>query len=57
MNTQRLIDFIKSVSVRLVLIVLALILVLIVASRNVEFNLEQELLTNQTQTETTGKLR
>lgn len=55
MNTQRLIDFVKSVGTRLLLVVLALILLLIVASRDVEFDLEQQQLTNETQTETTGK--
>ncbi len=42
MGVAQLIEFIKMVAQRLLVIVLAVILVMLVASRNVEFELEQQ---------------
>ena len=44
MGIAQLIEFIKMVAIRLVVIVMAVVLVMLVASRNVEFELEQQAL-------------
>lgn len=49
MGITQLMAFFQEAAKRMVLIMLALILVMIVASRNVEYRLEQEALTQQTQ--------
>ena len=49
MGITQLMIFIKEAAKRVVVIMLALILVMIVASRNVEYQLEQEALTEQVQ--------
>ena len=51
MGVTQLIEFLKTVGMRALVIVLAVILVMLVASRNVEFELEQETLAQQTQVE------
>ena len=47
----KLLEFINIVAKRALVIVLAVILVMLVASRNVEFELEQQALQEQIQTE------
>ena len=49
MGMTQLLDFIKEAAKRVVVIMLALILVMIIASRNVEYELEQSALTEQVQ--------
>ena len=49
MGITQLMIFVKEAAKRVVVIMLALILVMIVASRNVEYQLEQEALTEQVQ--------
>jgi len=49
MGMTQLLEFIKEAAKRVVVIMLALILVMIVASRNVEYELEQAALTEQVQ--------
>ena len=49
MGLAQLISFIKEAAVRLLVIMLAVILVMLVASRNVEYELEQEAVQQQTQ--------
>ena len=49
MGFAQLIGFIKEAAVRLLVIMLAVILVMLVASRNVEYELEQEAVQQQTQ--------
>ena len=51
MGVQQLIAFMKEALKRIVLIMLALILVMLVASRNVEYELEQDALQAQEQVE------
>ena len=49
MGLAQLISFIKEAAVRLLVIMLAVILVMLVASRNVEYELEQTAAQQQTQ--------
>ena len=49
MGLAQLISFIKEAAVRLLVIILAVILVMLVASRNVEYELEQEAAQQQIQ--------
>ena len=49
MGVKQLIAAIKEVVMRMIVIMLAVILVMIVASRNVEYELEQAALTEQVQ--------
>jgi len=49
MGMTQVIAFIKEAAKRVIVIMLALILVMIVASRNVEYELEQAALTEQVQ--------
>ena len=49
MGMTQLMEFIREAGKRVVVIMLALILVMIVASRNVEYELEQAALTEQVQ--------
>ena len=49
MGFAQLIGFIKEAAVRLLVIMLAVILVMLVASRNVEYELEQEAAQEQVQ--------
>lgn len=51
MGVAQLLEFIKMLAKRALVIVLAVILVMLVASRNVEFELEQQELQKQTQME------
>lgn len=51
MGVAQLIAFMKEAGKKVLVIVLAVILVLLVASRNVEFELEQQALQEQIQTE------
>ncbi|MBQ3257493.1 MAG: hypothetical protein IKK17_01000 [Oscillospiraceae bacterium] len=51
MGVGKLLEFINIVAKRALVIVLAVILVMLVASRNVEFELEQQALQEQIQTE------
>ena len=51
MGFAQLLGFIKEAAVRLLVIMLAVILVMLVASRNVEYELEQEALQAQEQVE------
>ena len=51
MGMTQLMEFIKEAGKRVVVIMLALVLVMIVASRNVEYELEQAALTEQVQTD------
>lgn len=51
MGIRQLITFIKEAAKRLLVIMLAVILVMLVASRNVEYELEQAALQEQTQVE------
>ena len=51
MGAAQLMEFIKMIASRALVIVLAVILVMLVASRNVEFELEQQALQEQIQTE------
>ena len=55
MGFAQLIGFIKEAAVRLLVIMLAVILVMLVASRNVEYELEQAALTEQVQMESEGQ--
>jgi len=50
-GVAKLLEFINIVAKRALVIVLAVILVMLVASRNVEFELEQQALQEQIQTE------
>ena len=56
MGIAQLIDFIKLAAKRLLVIILAVILVMLVASRNVEYKLEQEAQQAQTQVEQGNRL-
>ena len=56
MGAAQLMEFIKMIASRALVIVLAVILVMLVASRNVEFELEQQALQEQIQTEQGVKL-
>ena len=49
MGLVQLINFVKEAAVRLLVIMLAVILVMLVASRNVEYELEQAAAQEQTQ--------
>ena len=49
MGVTQLLNFIKEAGKRVIVIMLALILVMIVASRNVEYQLEQDAQTEQVQ--------
>ena len=49
MGVTQLLKFIKEAGKRVIVIMLALILVMIVASRNVEYDLEQAALSQQVQ--------
>ena len=51
MGIAQLMEFIKTIAAKALVIILAVILVLLVASRNVEFELEQEALQAQEQVE------
>ena len=51
MGITQLMEFIREAGKRVVVIMLALVLVMIVASRNVEYELEQAALTEQVQTD------
>lgn len=51
MGLGQLITFIKEAAKRLIVIMLAVVLVMLVASRNVEYELEQAALQEQTQIE------
>jgi len=57
MGVKQLIAAIKEVVMRMIVIMLAVILVMIVASRNVEYELEQEALNSDVQVEETVKTR
>ncbi len=52
MGVTQLLKFIKEAGKRVIVIMLALILVMIVASRNVEYELEQAALAEQVQLQT-----
>lgn len=56
MGVRQLILFIKEAAKRLVVIMLAVILVMLVASRNVEFELEKAAVEAQTQVEQNANL-
>lgn len=56
MSIGQLFGFLKNWAQKLLVIVLAAILVMLVASRNVEFDLEQEAQQEQTQVENTYRL-
>ena len=56
LSIAQMIGFIKNWAQKLLVIVLAVILVMLVASRNVEFELEQQAQQEKTQTENTGYL-
>ena len=51
MGIQQLVTFVKEAVKRVIVIMLALILVMLVASRNVEYELEQDAIQQQTQVE------
>lgn len=55
MGVTQFIGFIKEAAKRVIVIMLALILVMIVASRNVEYELEQDALTEQVQVDSAGQ--
>lgn len=55
MGVTQFMAFIKEAAKRVIVIMLALILVMIVASRNVEYELEQEALTEQVQVDSEGQ--
>ena len=55
MGVTQFIVFMKEAAKRVIVIMLALILVMIVASRNVEYELEQEALTEQVQVDSEGQ--
>ena len=55
MGMTQFMEFMKEAVKRVIVIMLALILVMIVASRNVEYDLEQEALSEQVQMETEGQ--
>ena len=55
MGVTQLLKFIKEAGKRVIVIMLALILVMIVASRNVEYDLEQAALAQQVQVGTDAK--
>ena len=55
MGITQFIAFLKEAAKRVIVIMLALILVMIVASRNVEYELEQAALTEQVQMESEGQ--
>ena len=56
MSISKILAVLKDVSMRIVMLMLALILVMLVASRNVEYELEQEALNEGTAiTQTTAR--
>ena len=55
MGITQFVAFLKEAAKRVIVIMLALILVMIVASRNVEYELEQDALTEQVQMESEGQ--
>ena len=56
MSIAKLIAFLKDVTQKALVIILAVILVMLVASRNVEYELEQEAKQAQTQVEQGNRL-
>ena len=55
MGITQFVAFLKEAAKRVIVIMLALILVMIVASRNLDYELEQDALTEQVQMESEGQ--